>query len=373
MMFSQRMWALLVKEGYQIIRDPSSMLLAFAFPALLLFIYGYGVSLDANNLPLGVVMEDSSPVARSLVDSFRFSRYFDVQVLRHLEEVEPKIISGELNGYVDIPSYFSRYFYDPNHTAPIQVISDGSAANLAQYVTNYVKAASNNWLVQRQHETNTKVAPIIIPEQRFWYNAELRSRNFLVPGSIAVILTLTGTLLTSVLVAREWERGTMEALMATPVTIWELILGKLIPYFFLGMGSMFVCTFIAYFIFEVPLRGSLFVLMLISSVFLLTALLTGLLISTVAKNQFVAYQIAITAGFLPAFMLSGFIFEITNMPLYIQAITYLVPARYLVTSLQTIFLVGNVWRLLLISMVPMVIYVAFLLYFVLKKTVKRLD
>ena len=195
----------------------------------------------------------------------------------------------------------------------------------------------------------------------------------MIPGSLAIIMTLIGTLLTALVVAREWERGTMEALMSTPVSIVELLVGKLVPYFVLALLSMTICVFISAVLYKVPLRGSLLLLYLVTSVFLFTALGLGLLISTLTKNQFVAGQIAIVASFLPAFMLSGFIFEIYSMPQIIQFFTYIIPARYFVSALQTIFLVGNIWTLMILDLIPMFLVGLFIMMITARKTVKRLD
>jgi ABC-2 type transport system permease protein len=211
----------------------------------------------------------------------------------------------------------------------------------------------------------------IVP--RFWFNEELNSHYFLVPGSIAIIMTLIGTLLTSLMIAREWERGTMEALMATPVTIGEILLSKLIPYFFLGMISMAICTFAGEHIFHVPFQGSFAALSLVTFCFLMVALATGLLISTMAKDQFTAAQISLVSAFLPAFILSGFIFEISSMPLPIRITTYFLPARHFVSSLQTLFLAGDVWPLVLRASLFLVIFACGLMFIIACKTKKRLD
>jgi ABC-2 type transport system permease protein len=208
---------------------------------------------------------------------------------------------------------------------------------------------------------------------RFWYNEELDSRHFLIPGSIAIIMTLIGTLLTALVISREWERGTMEALLATPVTIRELIISKMVAYFVLGIFSMVLCTVIALFLYGLPFRGSIFVLFLVSSVFLIAALSLGLLISAKAKDQFLASQIAITTSFLPAFMLSGFVFEISSMPLSIRLVTCIIPAKYMVSSLQTLFLAGNVMRLLLFNMLALALIAVVPLFLLTRQVKKRLD
>ena len=294
----RRIRALIKKEFYQIIRDPSSILISVVLPLILLFVYGFGVSLDMNNLKIGLVMEDTAPDAQSFAKSLINSRYFNVQVARHRHEFEDEIIKGNIRGIVVIPSYFSQFRERQDNLAPIQVIADGSEPNTASFVQNYVAGAWLNWLQQESISSDLTGLPKVNTQTRFWYNEELESRNFLMPGSLAIVMTLIGTLLTALVVSREWEKGTMETLMATPVHISELLIGKLVPYFFLGMFSMAICFIVSVFFYDVPFRGSLLLLILVSAVYLLTALALGLLISTLAKNQFVAAQAAMVTAFL---------------------------------------------------------------------------
>lgn len=351
----RRLKALIVKEFLQIIRDPSSILISFVFPWILLFLYGFGVSLDMDHLRIGLVLEDTSPLAQRFAESLVNSRYFEVKTAWDRRELTDDLLKGNIRGIVVVPSYFSSFFERPNEIAPIQVIADASETNTAVFVQNYVQATWLNWLQQENISNKIRGQPLVTIQPRFWYNEELLSRNFLVPGSLALIMTLIGTLLTALVVAREWERGTMEAMMSTPVTIVEIVLGKLIPNYLLAMGSMTAIVLGAIFIFDVPFRGSYWVLALVTTAFLLTALGLGLLISTLSKNQFVASQAATVTAFLPAYILSGFIFEIASMPIIIQIVTYFVPARYFVSSLQTLFLAGDVWSLIISNMIPMLI------------------
>lgn len=369
----RRVKALIIKEFFQIIRDPSSILISIMLPLLLLFLYGFGVSLDLNHLRLGLVLDETSVDAVSFAESLKNSPYFEVKTAPDRRELEEAIIAGQIRGIVVVPSYFSAFKKRRDKIAPIQVIADGSEPNTAAFVQNYVLGAWGKWLQQEKINQNLQGLPIVNVEPRFWYNEELVSRNFLVPGSLAIIMTLIGTLLTALVVAREWERGTMEAMMATPVEIYELLVGKLIPYFILGMLSMTMCVIVAVFVYSVPLRGSFWLLGLVSSAFLFTATQLGLLISTISRNQFVASQASIITGFLPAFILSGFIFEISSMPPIIQFITYLIPARYFVSCLQTLFLVGNVWELIIPNTLYILTFGFILLLITAHKTVKRLD
>lgn len=369
----RRIRALIVKEFYQIIRDPSTFLIGIVMPLILIFLYAYGVSLDMNHLRIGLVMEDTAPDAQSFAKALTNSRYFDVTIVRDRRELHEPMLRGKIRGIVVIPSYFSAFLKRSPNVAPIQVIADGSEPNTASFVQNYVQAAWNTWMSEEAIAQGIEAAPVARVQPRFWYNEELESRNFLIPGSLAVIMTLTGTLLTALVVSREWERGTMEAMMATPVTIPELLIGKIIPYFLFAMGSMLMCVAISVWIYHVPFRGSLLLLGIVSGVFLISALGLGLLISTIARNQFVAAQVSQVTAFLPAFMLSGFIFEISSMPWIIQMISSFIPARYFVSSLQTLFLVGDVWALILFNLLPMLgVGLGFILVTGLI-TVKRLD
>lgn len=369
----RRIKALITKEFYQIIRDPSSILISIVLPTILLFLYGFAVSLDMDHLKIGLVLEDTAPDVQSLAKSFTDSRYFDVKIARHRQELSDDITRGTIRGMIIIPSYFSAFRDRRDRVAPIQVIADGSETNTANFIQNYTRATFNNWLNQEAISQNLKgLSPVTIQE-RVWYNEQLESRNYLIPGSLAIIMTLIGTLLTALVVAREWERGTMEALMSTPVGIVELVIGKLIPYFILAMISMTLCVFCSVFLYQIPFRGSWFVLAIVTAIFLSTALGLGLLISTVTKNQFVAAQASILTAFLPGFILSGFIFEISSMPLPIRIVTYIVPARYFVSCLQTLFLVGNVWNLILYNCAIMSFIGLCLFLLTARKTVKRLD
>jgi len=365
--------ALIKKEFLQTIRDPSSILIAVILPLILLFIYGIGISLDISNLQIGVAVEDSSPVVQSFVDSLRRSPYFSVTVAKTSESFHKLLQEEKIHGFVVIPSYFSRDFFDPEKQAPIQVIADGSSPNTSSFVQNYVKGAWLNWVKILDINAASTKRPKITAEPRFWFNEELDSQYFLVPGSIAVIMTLIGTLLTAVVVAREWERGTMESLLSTPVTVSELIISKIIPNFCLGMSSLVFCTLITIFLYGVPFRGSLWVLGLVSAVFLLAALGIGLLISTTFRDQFIASEMSIITSYLPSFILSGFIFEIASMPWIIRIITYFVPARYYVSSLKSVFLAGNVWQLILYDIAALTLFCLVIFFLIAKISRKRLD
>jgi ABC-2 type transport system permease protein len=342
----RRVAGLIRKESLQIVRDPSSLIIAGVLPLLLLFIFAFGVSLDLRRVPVGVVIERPTPEADSLLASFRNSRYFEVRLARHRREVEDDLVSGRLKGVVVLAADFSERL-GRGETAPIQVLVDGSDPNTAGLVQFYVQGLWANWLQQEATSSTNmanrpRAAPLIGAEPRYWFNANLDSHWALLPGAVAIVLTLIGTLLTSLVVAREWERGTMEALLATPITPGELLVGKTVPYFVLGLLAMALSVSVTVFVLGVPFRGSVGALTAVSSAYLAVMLGLGLLISTVTRNQFAASQAAIISAFLPAFELSGFIFEIDSMPAPVRLLTYLLPARYFVSSLQTLFLAGDV-------------------------------
>jgi ABC-2 type transport system permease protein len=367
-----RLRGLIRKEFYQVLRDPSSIAIAFLLPVVLLLIFGYGVSLDAEHVPLALVVEAPSVDTASFTGSFQYSRYFAPVVMRDMRAAEAALVARRVDAIVHLRSDFTRQLRQPGG-APIQVIVNGVDANTAGLVLGYVQGVWQRWLAQQaQARGETLNAPLQV-EQRVWFNSELRSRDFLVPGLIAIIMTLIGALLTALVMAREWERGTMEALMVTPVTMREVLLGKLLPYYLMGMGGMALSVTMAVGLFGVPLRGSLWLLFATSSLFLLAALGMGLLISTVTKNQFVAGQLAIITTYLPAFILSGFIFDIGSMPRVVQAITHIVAARYFVAILQTLFLAGNVWSVILPNALALALMAAFFLGMSRRKLRKRLE
>ncbi len=366
-----RLRGLVRKESLQILRDPSSISIAFVLPAILLLLFGFGVSLDAKHVPVALVIENPTAETSSFAVSLINSPFLSPIIMRDRHAAQAALTAGKADAIVVLRSDFARRIWSPSGT-PIQVLVNGTDANTARIITGYMQGVWQKWLQQRALEEGRILAVPVIMEQRVWFNAEVRSRNFLVPGLIAINMTLIGTLLTAMVVAREWERGTMEALMVTPVRISEVLLGKLIPYFVLGMGGMALSTAMAVLVFGVPFRGSLAILFVVSGLFMLVALGMGLLISTLARSQFVAGQVAIIVAFLPAFILSGFIFDINSMPTVVQWLTYFIPARYFVSSLQTLFLAGNVWPIILANSVALALLAFIFLGLTRRKTHKLL-
>lgn len=344
----RRCWALCRKETWQVLRDPSSNIIAFVLPVIMLFIYGYGINLDSNIVNIGLVLEDTSPDARNFADTLYGSTYLTVYPQESIAQAEYELTEARIRGFVVVPVDFSERLRGGD-TAPLFVVADGSEPNMANFVAGYVSGAWTLWQAQTATDAGKMLPSAIHVEPRFWYNPAAESRNYLIPGSITIIMTVIGALLSSLVIAREWERGTMEALLASPVTRTELILSKLIPYYVLGILSLYLCVAVGVFIMGVPFRGSLFILWIMGSLFLISSLGLGLLLSTVMRNQFNAAQAALQSAFLPAVFLSGFIYEIKSMPLPVQAITYLLPARYFVTATQTLFQAGNIGPILLQS------------------------
>ncbi len=342
----RRLWALCRKESYQILRDPSSILIAFIMPVMLLFVLGYAVNLDVNNLHVGLLREDNGAPAISFAQALAATPAIALKVGHSRQDLMHAMEQGKLRGIIIIPNDFSSKWADQRGEARLQLLIDGAEPNTAQFVSSYVQGVWENWLRQRQLEQGATAPPTIEILSRTWYNESNVSRNFLVPGSIAVVMTIIGALLTSLVVAREWERGTMEALLASPVTRVELLLSKILPYYVLGMMACWICLLVAVHMMGVPFRGSLLMLFVASSLFLGCALGMGLFLSTVMRNQFNAAQAALTAAFLPAIMLSGFVFEIASMPLPLQWLTRIIPARYYASSLQTLFQAGTLMEVL---------------------------
>lgn len=367
-----RMRGMLRKEFLQIRRDPSSMAIAFILPLILLFLFGYGISLDAKHVPLGIVIESASSEASAFAAGFAHSEYFIPKSYRTIQEAEDAMIRQDIKGLIWLRADFEEKLL-AGETAPIGVIVNGVDANTARIVQGYVSSVWNIWSRQRAAGSGADAPVPVNLEQRVWYNPEVRSRDYLIPGLIAVIMTLIGALLTALVVAREWERGTMEALMVTPVSAKEILIGKILPYFVLGMGGLAMSVAMAVWLFDVPLRGSLLLLFGTSALFLVAALGMGLTISSATRNQFVAGQIAIVATFLPAFMLSGFIFDISSMPLPIRILTHLIAARYYVSILQTIFLAGDVWSVVLVDAAALLIFCVLFLGMARRRMVKRLE
>jgi ABC-2 type transport system permease protein len=311
---------------------------------ILILLFGYGMSLDVTNVPVAVVLEDPTPDATELAAGFRLSPYFDARLLTSMPQAEQLMLAGEVDGIVRLRPDFARNL--ALGSAEVQLLVHGTDANRARIIQGYAQAAVGQWAARRAAEGRDVPAGAVVVRDRLWFNDANDSHYFLIPGLIVLIMTLIGALLTALVMAREWERGTLEALFVTPVRADEILLGKTIPYFVLGMGGLVLCLLSAKLLFHVPFRGSVWVLAGVSMLYLLVALGIGLLISSAVKSQFVASQVTLLVTFMPAMMLSGFLFDLRSMPAPVRVITYALPARYYVALLQTVFLAGDVWAVI---------------------------
>ncbi|POZ62418.1 ABC transporter permease [Chromobacterium alticapitis] len=370
-MNARRLWALCRKESYQIVRDPSSILIAFILPVALLFILGYAVNLDSAHIRLGLLNQDGGAAAQRLAATLRATPSFEVKTAASRAALDDMLAHGRIRGAVIIPDDFSRGWQ--RRAGAIQLVTDGAEPNTANFIAAYVQGAWLRWQQAEGEEHAQAAPPAIDLRQRVWFNPSAESPNFLVPGTIAIVMTIVGALLSSLVVAREWERGTMEALLATPVSRAELLLSKILPYYVLGIAAMLLCLLVAVFVMGVPFRGSLWLLWLMSSLFLGNALGMGLFLSTVMRTQFDAAQAALTAGYLPALMLSGFVFEISSMPAPLQWLTRILPARYFASTLQTLFQAGVIPSLLWFNAASLIALGAFWLWQTVRKTRRTLD
>jgi ABC-2 type transport system permease protein len=338
-----RIKAITRKELIQIKRDPLSLAMAFFMPMLLILIFGYAITFDIDNINAVAIDLDKSSMSREFILELERSGYFSIIAYTdRYDDINKYLDSGRTLLAIIIPYDFSKDMRTVKR-ASIGAIVDGSDSNTATIAQGYITAIAERY---SQRINGLRVRPVVEARTRVWYNPELKSRNFIIPGLIAVILSVIVALLTSLTIAKEWERGTMEQLITTPVRTSELIIGKIIPYFVIGFIDTIVSVLMGTVVFGVPLRGSVTLLLSLSSVFLFGGLCWGIFISVVARTQLLASQMAIISTFLPAFLLSGFMFLISNMPKALQIVTYVVPARYFVTILKDIFLKGSPFRII---------------------------
>jgi ABC-2 type transport system permease protein len=362
-----RLLAVARKEVIHILRDSRSLFIVLIMPVTLMLLFGYGVSLDLKGMPVYVFDQNGSQQSQDLLKHFQASKYFHlVRVVDNYPAMTRALDDGHARMGIVIPWDFSQRL-SGGGPVQVQALVDASDDNTANVLTGYAQAVVQgysseiqlNWL--RERGQSIQPAPVSV-ETRTWYNEDLESSAFIVPGVLALVMSVIGAFLTSLTIAREWERGSMEQLISTPVSAMEIMLGKLTPYFVLGMFDVAVCAVIAICWFHVPFRGSYLTLLVSSALFMVVVLALGFLISVVAKNQFAASQIALLVTFLPAFLLSGFLFAIEQMPLPLQWITRVLPARYYVSVLKKIFLKGTPTSMLYADLIPLAIF-AFLLAF----------
>lgn len=349
----RRLWAVARKESLHIRRDPRSLILAIGIPMLMIVLFGYALTLDVDRVAFVTWDRSGTPASRDLLARFEASRYFESQGQVWSEgQLEHALDDRQAMLAVIIDTDFADDL-EAGRSARVQAIIDGTDSNTAAIVLGYTQAIALEHdraiLVERAERRGARLAPAPVDlRPRVWFNADLESKNFIIPGIGAVILGLIAALITSLTIAREWERGTMEQLISTPVRPAELIVGKLLPYFAIGMFDVLVAVVMAVGIFDVPLRGSVSLLFATAALFIIGTLGQGIFISTVARGQLLASQLAMVSTFLPAFLLSGFMFAIANMPVPVQVITHIVPARYFVAIVKGIYLRGvgleTLWR-----------------------------
>ncbi len=352
----QRVWAVARKEFIHIVRDPRSLGMAIAIPMLLLVLFGYALTLDVDDAPTVVWDQSESHASRAFLSHFAGSPYFSIRAnVSSYAEVERAIDSGQALAAVIVPADFAARI-ESGRAAPVQLIVDGSDSNTAMIAIGYADAVARTYSEQAAIQEIRRLGRVALrtpldTRPRVWFNADMESKNYIIPGLIAVIMMVIAALLTSLTVAREWERGTMEQLISTPVKGRELILGKLLPYFAVGMLDVLLAVLMGEFLFHVPLRGNVALLFGIAAIFLVGALSLGMVISIATKSQLLASQLAMVLTFLPSFLLSDFMYAISNMPKAIQVVTHLIPARYFVVLLKGIYLKGVGLQLLAVEAV----------------------
>ena len=369
--FLPRLWALVRKEARQMLRERSSLAVGLLLPAALILLFGYGLSFDVSHAPVAVVLDEHSPTTQSLVAGLQGSAYLAPVQVRDMTAAVDLMRQGKVGGIVHVPVDFSRRMADGN--AQVQLILNGVDANTARTLEGYVGGALATQLqttFDRQGGSSAGGGVNVI--QRMWFNEASTSTWYLVPGLIVLVMTLIGAFLTSLLVAREWERGTLEALFVTPVRPTELVLAKLLPYLGIGAINLAICLLTARFLFEVPMRGSLLAIVVSSLLYLTVSLLLGLFISALTRNQFQASQVALLTSFMPAMMLSGFVFDLRNMPVAVQVISQLLPATHFMGLIKSLFLAGDNWPLFLQKSAILLLYALLLFAGTRSKLRKRL-
>jgi ABC-2 type transport system permease protein len=369
-----RMHGLVLKEVKQIVRDPSAILIAFLMPVVLLIVNGFGINFDANHMKVAVVIAAPEETVRGMLQALAASPYLDPIRFPDARSAEAEVVRGNVRGMLVVREDFSQRLARSAHwPATAELAVNATDPNTARILEGYISGALSTWLAGEAMERRLISNDDITLQYRYWFNAELRSADAIVPGIIAMVMTMTGTLLTALIVAREWERGTMESMLASPAGMAEMIFAKLGCYFILGMASMVMAVLMAIGLFGLPFRGGVIALLAASALFLMFALGLGLFISTLARNQFVAAQLAFLATMLPAMMLSGMLFDIASMPHWLRIVTYAVPARYLVSILQTLFLAGDVWAVILPNLMGLGMAAALAVGATLLVTRRRLD
>lgn len=370
--FIRRLSALINKEFHQLIRDNSSILIGVFLPIILVFIIGYGVSLDVKKIPVAVVLEDTSPTVFDVLSFLDGSDYFVPTYVTSMHEAKNLMDARKAEAILRIPPDFSENLYRVGGS--VQVILYGVDSSTATIVKGYMGAALKQWeAVNKVKFTDNSQFGNITVENRMWFNDSNSSTWYFIPGLIVLIMTIVGVFLTSLVMAREWERGTLESLFISPVKSLEILLSKMIPYFCVALVGLSLCLIAARILFKVPINGSLFLIILCSMLYLFVALGIGLIISSVTKNQFLASQMAILTSFLPAMMLTGFLFDLRSVPFIVRSVGQILPATYYLQLLKSLFLAGNNWNLIIKNCLILLGYAVFFISAALKVTKKSLE
>lgn len=369
--FALRIIALIRKETHQLIRDKSSLAIGLVLPIILILLFGYGLSFDLSNGRVGVVVQNMTPQSHQLVTGLNGTRYITATTYHDFQQAEQAMGRAEIDAIVVLPSNFAQQ--SASNNANVQVITNGRSTSMASALQGYIMGAlTTAQAIQADRSHLGPANGMISIEQRMWFNESANSTWFLVPGLIVLVLTLIGAFLTGLLIARERERGTLEALFVTPVRPLEIVVAKLIPYVVIGMIDIVMCLMAASWIFDVPIRGSLLSIISASFLYLMVSLLLGLTISGVSKSQFQASQMALLASFMPALMLSGFVFDTRNLPIIVQIISQVLPATHFMSLIKTLFLGGDDWRLWFKECAILMVYVVILTFATSMSLKKRL-
>lgn len=369
--FLTRLTALVRKETRQMLRDRSNLMVGLMLPVVLILLFGYGLSFDVKDAPVALVIQDRSSASRDIVSGLRGSAYLDPVDVETMEQASRMLRNGEVDAIVQVPSDFGSR--QVKGGAQIQLVLNGVDSTTAQTLEGYVQGAVATALARQGDRGGGSSGGAVTLMTRTWFNEEANSRWYLVPGLVVLIMTLVGAFLSSLLIAREWERGTLEALFVTPVRPLELVLAKLAPYIIVGLIDLAMCLMAAVFLFGVPIRGSLVVIVFVSFLYLLVSLLVGLLISGVTRNQFAASQVALLTSFMPALMLSGFVFDLRNIPIAVRVVAEMLPATHFMGVIKTLFLAGTDWGMVASNTLILLGYIIVFTFLTRRTLRKRLD
>lgn len=364
----RRIRALTVKEFREVLRDNSSLAMGILLPIILILVIGYGITLDVKHVPMGVVLEDTSPEAQRVVEFVDGSEYFQPTYLTNMFQATKALEQRKIDAILRVPPDFSRQLHQGN--GRLQLLLYGTDTTTAMSIQSYVETAAAQWSAKRLADQGVGTIDL---ETRLWFNDAHESTWYFIPGLILMVVTLVGVLLTAGVMAREYERGTFESLFVTPVKKGEVIVAKVIPYFCIALLGVFICLVLSRFFFQVPLVGSLALLLFLSIIYLLTALGIGLVISVMTKAQFMATQVALLVSFLPSIMLSGFLFDLRSMPSWVQWIAGVLPFKHYLVALKTLFLAGNLWPVILPQTGAMAVFMVLFLGLALRIIRKKVE